>query len=816
MSQQPRQKHPRLRRAGVISLRIAGAVAAVIAVSIGAVMLLLQTRWGGERLRRTVVARVNHQIKGELAIGRLSFGGDRLIVWDVSLRDPDGKQVAQVARAEVDFRIMRLLHEEVRLSAVIVESPRLMAESDPAGMNLSRALAPRQKAPPKAPPKPKTDRESWVIRLDRFDLKDGAVLVATADGTKRKETLHLEGLQSFMSLRYATGNGSTDLEFRLDGRSVLAPVGPLAIEAEARVRGDETHFNLDGQLLGGTLQARGDVDSNHLDAADALVAIVIPRTELGGYGWGPLRVDGQAHPGAIPKLELLLAIPGLELTARGGQGGGADVFKLDARLALDDLSRTGRAAQALTPSVVPSMAGHGDLRLTVEGALGSAPGSLTAGCKGLFEHLRFAENTITDLAVDGHAAHLAKIPGEAELTVTVASVVAGTTKLAKIALGAKVRQQTVSLSASLASPEPIRLALAGQVDGDRQGLALSRLSLSYPKSEWVSEGTAHLRLEPQKASLTELRLHSQGQQLAVDGSKDDERLDAHVALTKFRLDLLPTVMAPRELNLSGTLDLDVKANGAVNNPKVVGRLTLEDGRFKTFSKLGASVDATLADQQIDGTLSARAPFMEMNGGFHLPVDPLAGGDLNLRLAVERLDLTEALRGAGMKPGVAGRMTAHLRVTGTAGDPKVALTVSGHDLSVKRPPGAPEGPNAIDLGHASIHLTYEDRAARAAVDFASAHGGELRVDAAARVNLAYPAVTERIDAKKIPVHGKVVAKDFDVAWLARFNAQVETLGGQVSADAKVAGTVGDPQFIGDVRWKNGKVVTVAPAKAAARR
>ena len=327
-----------------------------------------------------------------------------------------------MARAEVDFLAScGSQNEEVRLSAVIVESPRLMAESDPAGMNLSRALAPRQKAPPRAPPKPKTDKEGWgdparSLRAERCGRAGGARLT----GPGGKETLHLEGLQSFMSLRYASGNGSTDLDFRLDGRSVLAPVGPLAIKAEARVRRDETHFNLDGQLLGGTLQARGDVDSNHLDAADAVVAIAIPRTELGDYGWGPLQVDGQARPGTIPKLDLLLAIPGLELTARGGQGGGADVFKLDARLALEDLSRTGKAAQALTPSVVPSMAGHGDLRLSVEGALGSAPGSLTAGCKGFFEHLRFAENTITDLAVDGHAAQLAKIPGEAELTVTVA------------------------------------------------------------------------------------------------------------------------------------------------------------------------------------------------------------------------------------------------------------------------------------------------------------------------------------------------------------------------------------------------------------
>ena len=813
MSQEQGYRHDRLRRAGVISLRVVAVIAALVAVSIGTTMLILQTGWGGERLRRQLVTRVNHQIQGELGVGRLAFEGDRFIVWDVSLRDPDGNQVAQVARAEVDFRIVSLLHEEVRLSAVVVESPRLMVESEPSGTNLSRALAPRQKAPPKTSARPKAPREGWVIRLDRFDLRDGGLLLASADGTKRKETLHLEGLQSFLSLRYATGNGSTDLVFRLDGRSVLAPIGTLAIKAEARVRGAETHFTVDGQLLGGTVQARGDVDSRRLSAADVLVAIDIPRTDLGGYGWGPLRVDAQARPGATPKLDLLLAIPGLELTAKGG---GTQLFKLETRLALDDLGRTSKAAQALTTAEVPSMAGHGDLRLTVEGPLDGAPASWSAGCKGLFNHLRFAQNTITELAIDGHAAQLAQIPGQADVTVTVASMVAGTTKLGKIELGATVRQRMLSLSASLASPEPIRAALAGQVDDDRQGLVLSHLSLSYPKAEWVSEGNAHLRFEERKLSLSGLRLHARDQQLTVDGSKDDQRVDAHVALTKFRLELLPGMVAPRDLNLGGTVDLDVTADGEVNEPKVVARMTLAEGRFRTFSKIGATVDATLADQQVDGTLTVRAPFTEMNGGFHLPVDPLAGGALNLRLAVEKLDLGEALRGSGMKPEVAGRMTAHLRVTGSAGDPKVVLTVNGHDLNVKRPASAAEGPDAIDLGHARIHLTYEDRAAHADVDFASAQGGELQVDAAARVNLAYPAVTEGIDVKKIPVHGKVLAKDFDVAWIARFNDQIETLGGRVSADAKVAGTVGDPQFIGDVRWKHGKVVTVASPKAAVRR
>ena len=142
----------------------------------------------------------------------------------------------------------------------------------------------------------------------------------------------------------------------------------------------------------------------------------------------------------------------------------------------------------------------------MDGPLAGAPASWQVSCKGLFGHLRFAENVITDLSIEGHAAQLAKIPGQADLTVAAASVAAGTTKLGKIELGAKVRQQAISLVVTLASPESIRVALRGQLDGDRQGLALSQLSLSYPGAEWVSEGAAHLRVEESRLSLTGLRL----------------------------------------------------------------------------------------------------------------------------------------------------------------------------------------------------------------------------------------------------------------------------------------------------------------------
>ncbi len=105
----------------------------------------------------------------------------------------------------------------------------------------------------------------------------------------------------------------------------------------------------------------------------------------------------------------------------------------------------------------------------------------------------------------------------------------------------------------------------------------------------------------------------------------------------------------------------------------------------------------------------------------------------------------------------------------------------------------------------MHVTYAQRNAHADLAFRSTAGGTLRVDAGANVDLSFPRVTQGLAFRNLPVRGKVVARDFDVAWLARFNDRVESLRGRVSADARLAGTVGDPRFVGDVRWKNGAVV-----------
>lgn len=246
---------------------------------------------------------------------------------------------------------------------------------------------------------------------------------------------------------------------------------------------------------------------------------------------------------------------------------------------------------------------------------------------------------------------------------------------------------------------------------------------------------------------------------------------------------------------------------------MVVRARLDHGRYQGFAQIAAKVDATLADERVDGSLSVDAPFAAMAARFKLPVDPLApGAAVDLRLDVTRLDIGETMRAAAMPSGSDGHLTLALRLTGTASSPSVDLTATGRDLQAPRPAKVTKAVGPIDIGRIRAHLTYAERAARADIDFASSHGGTLRVDAGARVDLSYPRVTRGLVVEKIPVHGKVVAKDLEVGWLSQFNDRIESLGGQVTADAKIAGTIGDPQFLGDVRWKNGAVVTTVPPRA----
>ena len=118
-----------MKRVAKIGLKVAGCIVAAIALLTGSTMLVLRTSWGSERLRRVVVSRVNDQIQGHFDIARLTFGGDRLALRGVQLRDPQGHLVADVAGVDVAFSIPRLVRREVRVICQIAVRRLLCARS---------------------------------------------------------------------------------------------------------------------------------------------------------------------------------------------------------------------------------------------------------------------------------------------------------------------------------------------------------------------------------------------------------------------------------------------------------------------------------------------------------------------------------------------------------------------------------------------------------------------------------------------------------------------------------------------------------------
>ena len=73
-------------------------VLAVVALLVGATWTFLQTRRGGELVRRLALPRVNAALAGTVALGRFAFGGDRLTLENLAIYDPEARLVARVAR----------------------------------------------------------------------------------------------------------------------------------------------------------------------------------------------------------------------------------------------------------------------------------------------------------------------------------------------------------------------------------------------------------------------------------------------------------------------------------------------------------------------------------------------------------------------------------------------------------------------------------------------------------------------------------------------------------------------------------------------
>ena len=209
--------------------------------------------------------------------------------------------------------------------------------------------------------------------------------------------------------------------------------------------------------------------------------------------------------------------------------------------------------------------------------------------------------------------------------------------------------------------------------------------MAFPGGRWATEGPARLRFSEDELSVSKFRLASEGQVLAVDGGRHGEDIAAHLALTGLRLERLPAALIDPKLKLDGELGVDVKAEGRIDAPKVVARVALKQARYQGLSKIDATVEATLHDDVVEGTVGVEAPFASADAELKVPTDPLApGAPIALKVDIKHLDVGQLLRAAEAAAPASGRLNLKLRLDGSADDPRLDLAVQAFEVGVKKP------------------------------------------------------------------------------------------------------------------------------------
>jgi translocation and assembly module TamB len=100
-----------------IALSVAAALGIVVVLVVGAVLIITQTDWGREQVRRVVLDQLEGSIDGELSIGRIEgnlLRGLRLV--DVSLVDAQGRPFIQADTISTRFSLRSLARQRIILT----------------------------------------------------------------------------------------------------------------------------------------------------------------------------------------------------------------------------------------------------------------------------------------------------------------------------------------------------------------------------------------------------------------------------------------------------------------------------------------------------------------------------------------------------------------------------------------------------------------------------------------------------------------------------------------------------------------------------
>jgi len=343
------------------------AVAGTLLVGVVAVALIVsQTPWFKDWLRRYIVRESKQYLNGELTIGQLGgnlFFGVQL--GDLAV-DLSGDRVVAVRGLEVDYSVFTLISEGIVINRIELVEPRVHLERTAEGWNIGRLVkAQRQEAEREGPGRP--------IELRAIEIADGAVTVV--DNGENGEV------------------------------SLPARIGDLDLRASFAY--EPVHYSIDVERLG----FRGQAPDLTLEQFAGKVAVRDDNLYLDGVtvttGASSLRVDGV--------VEQYLATPLVKVRSTG-------------HLSLPEIGRIMPAAAGypLHPEVDVKADGPLDalaLGLDVRSEAGNVRGDVTADVQspqfGVKGGVQLESLNLAPLLKDPE--QKSDITGEAQLDITLAS-----------------------------------------------------------------------------------------------------------------------------------------------------------------------------------------------------------------------------------------------------------------------------------------------------------------------------------------------------------------------------------------------------------
>ena len=314
------------------------AVVGTLMVGILAVALIVsQTPWFRDWLRRYIVRESKQYLNGELAIGGL--GGN--LFFGVQLRDValdlSGEQVVAVKNLELDYSVFRIISSGMVMDEIKVDQPTILLERGPEGWNLAQVVKKEEK---------EADREGPGSPLSLPSIQ-----VTDANVTIRDQAVGTSGYNLPQQIRDLDIKASYEYE----------PVHYTLVVDHLSFRGVEPSLQV-GQLAG-KIAVRDDniyVDQLKLNTAESTLTIdgVVeqylknPIVKLTTTGRLSVPEIGRVVPAATG----YQLYPGFEIRANGP----ADRLALD----LNVRSEAGNVKGQLTADVEgPSLGAEGDLQV---------------------------------------------------------------------------------------------------------------------------------------------------------------------------------------------------------------------------------------------------------------------------------------------------------------------------------------------------------------------------------------------------------------------------------------------------------------------